>query len=119
MTSSGYAEVLGDPIDHSLSPLIHSFWLDALGMVERYGRRKVSRAELPDYITEKRADQDWRGSNVTMPLKLDAVALADGAADWAVAAGAANLLMPREGKLIAANTGPQDVPMQPSLNAER
>ena len=39
-----------------------------------------------------------------MPLKLDAVALADDATDRAVAAGAANLLLPREGKLIAGNT---------------
>jgi shikimate dehydrogenase len=103
-TSVGYAEVIGDPIDHSLSPLIHTFWLDALGVEARYDRRKVSRAELPAYIAEKRIDPDWRGSNVTMPLKLDAVALADGAADWAVAAGAANVLMMRQGKVIAANT---------------
>jgi shikimate dehydrogenase len=39
-----------------------------------------------------------------MPLKLDAVALADSVSDRAVAAGAANLLMMREGKLAAANT---------------
>jgi len=39
-----------------------------------------------------------------MPLKLDAVALADGASDRAVAAGAANLLMMRDGRLAAANT---------------
>ena len=39
-----------------------------------------------------------------MPLKLDAVALADGASDRAVAAGAANLLMMRDGRLTAANT---------------
>jgi shikimate dehydrogenase len=101
---AGYAEVIGDPIDHSLSPLIHSFWLEALEMVASYGRRRVSRAELPAYIAEKRADPAWLGSNVTMPLKLDAVALADGAADWAVAAGAANVLMMRDNKLIAANT---------------
>ena len=102
--SAGYAEVIGDPIDHSLSPLIHTFWLNALGVDGRYARRKLGRAELPTYIAEKRADPDWRGSNVTMPLKLDAVALADGATDRAVAAGAANVLMMREGKLIAANT---------------
>ncbi len=101
---AGYAEVIGDPIDHSLSPLIHGFWLEALGLKASYSRRKVSRAELPAYLAEKRTDADWLGSNVTMPLKLDAVALADGAADWAVAAGAANVLMMREGKLIAANT---------------
>ena len=101
---SAYAEVIGDPIDHSLSPAIHGFWLDAMGVEARYGRRRVTRAELPDYLAEKRADADWRGSNVTMPLKLDAVALADSASDRAVAAGAANLLMVREGKLTAANT---------------
>lgn len=87
MTSLSHAEVIGDPIEHSRSPLIHGFWLETLGIDASYGRRKVSRAELPAYIAEKRSDQDWRGSNVTMPLKLDAVALADGAADWAVAAG--------------------------------
>lgn len=104
MTSIPYAEVIGDPIDHSLSPLIHGFWLEGLGIEASYGRRQVNRAEFPGYIAEKRADTAWRGSNVTMPLKLDAVALADGVADWAVAAGAANVLMLREGKLIAANT---------------
>ena len=104
MTSFPYAEVIGDPIDHSLSPSIHGFWIEALKLEARYDRRKVGRAELADYIAEQRHDPNWRGSNVTMPLKLDAVALADGAADWAVAAGAANLLMMREGKLVAANT---------------
>jgi len=104
MTSRAYAEVIGDPIEHSLSPLIHDFWLEALGIEASYGRRRVTRAELAAYVAERRADPDWRGSNVTMPLKLDAIGLADGTADWAVAAGAANVLMPRDGKLIAANT---------------
>ena len=99
-----YAEVIGDPVDHSLSPAIHNFWLEALGIDATYGRRKVTRAEFPAYLAEKRADPNWRGSNVTMPLKLDAVALADSASDRAVAAGAANLLMIREGQLAAANT---------------
>jgi shikimate dehydrogenase len=99
-----YAEVIGDPIDHSLSPTIHGFWLEALGIEARYGRRRVTRAELPAYLAEKRADPNWRGSNVTMPLKLDAVALADEVADRAVAAGAANVLMMRESRLVAANT---------------
>ena len=104
MTSRPYAEVVGDPIDHSLSPTIHSFWLEALGIEAVYGRRQVTRAQLPAYIAEKRTDPGWRGSNVTMPLKLDAIGLADSAADWAVTAGAANILMMREGKLVAANT---------------
>ena len=104
MTSKPYAEVIGDPIEQSLSPVIHSFWLKALGIEASYGRRQVTRAELPAYLSEHKADEGWRGSNVTMPLKLDAVALADEATDRAVAAGAANVLMQRDGRLVAANT---------------
>jgi shikimate dehydrogenase len=102
--TSPYAEVIGDPIDHSLSPAIHGFWLEALGIDARYGRRRVGRPDLPAYLEEKRGDRQWRGSNVTMPLKLDVVTLADEATDRAVAAGAANVLMMREGRLVAANT---------------
>ena len=99
-----YAEVIGDPVEQSLSPTIHGFWLKALSIDADYGKRRVTRPELPAYLAEKRADPAWRGSNVTMPLKLDAVALADEASDRAVAAGAANLLMMRVGRLTAANT---------------
>jgi len=101
---TAYAEVIGDPIEQSMSPAVYGFWLKALKINADYRRTQVKRADLPDYLAKRRADPDWRGCNVTMPLKLDAVALADDATDRAVAAGAANLLVPREGKLIAANT---------------
>ena len=99
-----YAEVIGDPIAHSLSPVIQGYWLETLGIDATYHRRQVTVAELPDYVAARRTDPEWRGSNVTMPLKLDALELADEASDRAVAAGAANLLLPVGGKLFAANT---------------
>ena len=84
MTASRpYAEVIGDPIDHSLSPAIHNFWLETLEIAADYGRRQVRRGQLADYLAERRADPQWRGCNVTMPLKLDALTLADGASDRA------------------------------------
>jgi shikimate dehydrogenase len=99
-----YAEVIGDPIAQSQSPVIHGFWLEALKIDADYRRTLVTRADFPDYLAKRRADPDWRGCNVTMPLKLAAVDFADDATDRAVAAGAANLLVPREGRLVAANT---------------
>lgn len=102
--TSIYAEVIGDPIEHSLSPTIHGFWLEVLGIEGSYGRRRVTRADLPSYLEEKRIDPAWRGSNVTMPLKLDAATLSDEVTDRAVAAGAANVLMIRDGRMVAANT---------------
>jgi shikimate dehydrogenase len=101
---TAYAEVIGDPIAQSRSPVIYDFWLKSHKIDADYRRTQVTRAEFPDYLAKRRADPDWRGCNVTMPLKLDAVALADDATDRAVAAGAANLLVPRKGKLVAANT---------------
>lgn len=64
-----YAEVIGDPIAHSKSPLIHTFWLEALGLTGEYSAVRVNEAELPEYLSDRRTDPNWRGCNVTMPLK--------------------------------------------------
>ena len=100
----GYAEVIGDPIAHSRSPQIHRFWLEKLGLDFDYRSSLVRRADLPAFIARRRGDRVWRGCNVTMPLKLDALMLADHSSDRAIAAGAANVLVPRDGQLLAGNT---------------
>ena len=104
MTAIPHAEVIGDPIAHSRSPQIHRFWLDALGIAGDYRATRVTRADLSGFIAGRRSDPEWRGCNVTMPLKLDALLLADQRSDRAAAAGAANLLFVRDGALLAANT---------------
>lgn len=105
MTSGrGYAEVIGDPIAHSRSPLIHGFWLRKLGLPQDYRATRVTRGELAGFIAGRRKDSAWRGCNVTMPLKLDALILGDEASDLAITAGAANLLIARDGRLLAGNT---------------
>jgi shikimate dehydrogenase len=104
MTPRQHAEVIGDPIAQSLSPTIHNFWLEALGIDADYGRQQVTRAGLKDYLDRARADENWRGCNITMPLKLDALTLADEASDRALGTGAANIIVPRDGKLLAGNT---------------
>ena len=102
--TSGFAEVIGDPVIQSKSPLIHGFWLEKSGLAADYRATRVTRAELPDFLKQRRAEPSWRGCNVTMPLKLDAAVVADEASDRAVAAGAANILVPKDGKLLAGNT---------------
>jgi len=100
----GFAEVIGDPIVQSKSPTIHNFWLGKLGLAGEYKATKVTRDALEDFVAGRRQDPAWRGCNVTMPLKLDAIMLADESSDRAIAAGAANLLVAKEGKLLAGNT---------------
>ena len=68
-----YAEVIGDPIAHSKSPVIHDFWLKALGIDADYRATRVEAAGLGDYFERRSADPDWRGCNITIPHKVAAL----------------------------------------------
>jgi shikimate dehydrogenase len=68
-----YAEVIGDPIAHSKSPAIHRFWLEKLGIEGDYRAAQVTEENMPGYFSRRRDDPDWRGCNVTMPLKFAVV----------------------------------------------
>ena len=100
-----YAEVIGDPIAHSKSPLIHNFWLEKLGIDAEYRACHVRPDELADYFARRRGDAEWRGCNVTIPHKLAALEFADSTNEAAAAVGATNTVVrDLEGTLIAANT---------------
>ena len=68
-----YAEVIGDPIVHSKSPLIHNFWLDALGIDAEYTATHVVPDQLAGFFEERKGDPAWRGCNITIPYKLAAL----------------------------------------------
>jgi shikimate dehydrogenase len=99
-----YAEVIGDPIAHSKSPLIHEFWLQKLGQSGVYRRSHVGAEVLPSFLQQRRHDLDWRGCNVTIPHKTAALSLVDDATEDARGAGAANTLFRAGGRLVGANT---------------
>jgi shikimate dehydrogenase len=88
-----YAEVIGDPIGHSKSPLIHRFWLERLGLRRDYRATRVTPKHLRLYLDERRSDPDWVGCNVTMPLKRTILPLLDRCFAEAKAIGAVNTVM--------------------------
>lgn len=103
--SLSYAEVIGDPIAQSKSPLIHGFWLEQLGLEARYVSQRVATEELPDYISQRRGDPNWRGCNITMPLKQEVIPSLDEIEPQAKAIGAVNTVYRGEdGSLVGANT---------------
>lgn len=102
--SRPYAEVIGDPISHSKSPLIHNFWLKKLRIEADYRACHVRPEELADYFAQRRGDPDWRGCNITIPHKVHALQFIDDSDRTVVDVGATNCVVPREGKLIAFNT---------------
>ena len=100
-----YAEVIGDPIAQSKSPAIHGFWLGKLGMAAEYRACRVDVPEVRAYLDSRRADPDWLGCNVTMPLKLAVQDHLDTVDPTAAAIGAVNTIHRDGGQgLLGANT---------------
>ncbi len=100
-----YAEVIGDPIAHSKSPIIHKFWLDALGIEGDYRRTHVLGDDLATYFARAKDDSDWRGCNVTIPHKLAVMDLVGDPGGVRNTIGAMNTVIRGEdGTLIGTNT---------------
>lgn len=98
--------VLGDPIAHSLSPVLHRAGYDALGLDWTYDTRQVPLGALAGVVGGilDGAAASWRGLSLTMPLKREALALADEVTERAALVGAANTLVLTDGRVLADNT---------------
>jgi shikimate dehydrogenase len=100
-----YAEVIGDPVNHTKSPLIHNFWLAKLGIDATYRACHVRPEALAEYFAARRQDANWRGCNVTLPHKVAAMALVDRGSPLSARVGAMNLIVRnRDGSLDGGNT---------------
>jgi shikimate dehydrogenase len=100
-----YAEVIGDPIAHSKSPLIHKFWLEKLGIEGDYRKEHVLAEGLADYFAARRDDPDWRGCNVTIPHKVAILDLVEDRGGLRDSIGAMNTVVRAEdGALVGTNT---------------
>ena len=95
--------VIGWPVTHSRSPLIHGYWLQRYGIDGSYVRRPVEPGDAADFLRTLR-DQGFAGCNVTLPHKEAAFAAASETRPAARAAGAANTLWFEGDKLVADNT---------------
>lgn len=100
-----YAEVIGDPIAHSKSPLIHNFWLEKLGIEAEYRKTHVLAGDLAHYFLTRRADPDWLGCNVTIPHKIAVMDYVDDPGGVGKSIGAMNTIACETGgPLIGTNT---------------
>ncbi len=99
-----YAEVIGDPIAHSKSPIIHKFWLAKRGIEGDYRRCHVHAERLAKYFAQRRGDPAWRGCNITIPHKGAVVALVDQLDSGAIPVGAVNTVIPHGGALMGYNS---------------
>ncbi len=94
--------MLGDPVAHSLSPTLHRAGYAALGLDWTYVSARVPAGGLSAHLDS--LDASWRGLSLTMPLKREAMVLADRVSDQAALVGAANTLLLVDEGLHADNT---------------
>lgn len=97
------AAVLGSPVAHSLSPLLHRAAYRALGLSEwTYDAVEVTAASLPDFLDA--LGPDWAGLSLTMPLKEAVLPLLTSCSRLVTATGAANTVLLAEGERVGHNT---------------
>jgi shikimate dehydrogenase len=106
--------VLGSPIAHSLSPVLHRAAYAELGLDWEYDAHEVREGELAAFLDG--LDGTWRGLSLTMPLKRTVVPLLDDLTDRAGQARAANTVILERGRRVGHNT---DIPGAAAAIRER
>ncbi|MCC0020764.1 MAG: shikimate dehydrogenase [Nitratireductor sp.] len=97
------AFVLGHPVSHSRSPMLHGHWLALHAIDGSYETKDVAPDAVSDFISGMRAE-GWAGGNVTIPHKLAVMRYCDRIDDAAQQLGAVNTLWFEDGQLVGGNT---------------
>ncbi|MFI1501801.1 shikimate dehydrogenase [Streptomyces platensis] len=107
MSTTRRAAVLGSPIAHSLSPVLHRAAYAELGLADwTYDRFEVDEAALPGFL--EKLGPEWAGLSLTMPLKRAVIPLLDEVSDVAASVEAVNTVVFTEGgRSVGDNT---DIP---------
>ena len=95
--------VIGWPVSHSLSPVIHGYWLKEHGLEGEYVKQPVEPKDFESFLTSLPA-HGFRGANITVPHKIEAYRLCELRDGAALAIGAVNTVWLDGGKLSGSNT---------------
>ena len=95
--------VIGNPIEHSLSPKLHNYWLKSYNLSGIYGKLEASEKDLPELCTSiKKGDLD--GLNVTVPFKKTIIPYLDILSGDALRTQSVNTISLDNGNLVGNNT---------------
>lgn len=95
--------VIGWPVSHSLSPVIHGYWLKEYGIEGEYVKQPVEPKDFEDFLKSLGA-HGFIGANITVPHKIEAFRLCEFRDAAAEAIGAVNTVWYEDGKLAGSNT---------------
>ncbi len=95
--------VIGKPIKHSRSPIIHNFWIEKYSLNASYNKLEVEKTEIKDLIQKVR-DGKIQGLNITIPYKKMMTDFVDEVEESAIRSNAINTIYKVRDKIIGANT---------------
>ena len=95
--------VIGNPIEHSLSPKLHNYWFEKNNIDANYDRRKIDKSEIEDTINEVKNNK-LDGINVTVPFKTDVIPFLDALSEESQITQSVNTIYKKDKKLIGHNT---------------
>lgn len=95
--------LIGDPVEHSLSPLLHGAMIAQTGAAVTYETKRLAPRELAEFVSQAKQG-GCIGFNVTMPYKEAILPLLDEISPVARACGAVNTVCIREGRAVGYNT---------------
>ncbi|MDB9971091.1 shikimate dehydrogenase [Alphaproteobacteria bacterium] len=95
--------IIGSPIKHSLSPIIHRYWMDMHNIVSSYDIYEPKKHELSSFL-KGMSRNNIEGINVTIPFKRDVMKHLDTISEEALALGAVNTIKLEDNKLFGYNT---------------
>ena len=99
--------VIGNPIDHSLSPLLHNYWFKKYRFFDSiYEKKKVEKEDLKK-IVEQIMREEIKGVNVTVPFKREIFNYVDSAPQDAQFTKSVNTLIKENNKVVGYNTDQQ------------
>ena len=95
--------VIGNPIEHSLSPILHNYWIKNNGIDAIYEKQKLNEDELEQQILQVK-EKKISGINVTVPFKKTIIPFLDELSIEAESTQSVNTIYLRDNKVIGHNT---------------
>jgi len=95
--------VIGNPIDHSLSPILHNYWIKNNGIDAIYEKQKLNEDELEQLILQVK-EKKINGINVTVPFKKAIIPFLDELSTEAESTQSVNTIYLKDNRVIGHNT---------------
>ena len=95
--------VIGNPIDHSLSPKLHNFWIKKNSIKAHYDKKEIQEKDIKQIILQIKNDQ-LDGINITVPFKKSVIPYLDELTGEAKESGSVNTVYKKNNKIIGHNT---------------